>query len=114
MASYPNACLNILKVSKNIFPTLKQNLPSNQVAHENNPFLIAEKFTQQAIHTFTLIDTAQWLSKLQQSGMWHLLRKLTAMQHNQWDRAPCLCWHANSKVWKFYRLTSYGDNIANC
>jgi len=38
---------------------VKQNLPSNHVAHEDHPFLIAEKFAQQAIHTFTLIDTAQ-------------------------------------------------------
>jgi hypothetical protein len=59
MALSPNACFNILKVSKNIFPNLKQNLPSNHVAHEKHPFLIAEKFAQQAIHTFTLIDTAQ-------------------------------------------------------
>ena len=41
MASSPNACFNILKVSKNIFPNLKQNLPSNHFAHDNHPFLIA-------------------------------------------------------------------------
>jgi hypothetical protein len=51
-ASSPNACFNILIVSKNIFP-------SNHVAHEDHPFLIAEKFAQHAIHTFTLIDTEQ-------------------------------------------------------
>jgi hypothetical protein len=59
MSSSPNACFNISKVSKNIFPNLKQNLPINHVAHENHPILIAEKFAQQAIHMFALIDTTQ-------------------------------------------------------
>ena len=39
------------------------------ISHENHSFLIAEKFTKEARHMFTVIDTAQWLSKLEQSSL---------------------------------------------
>jgi len=44
-----------------------------------DPFLIAEKFTQQARHMCIVIDTAQWL-KLDGSGWWYSPKKLTDMQ----------------------------------
>jgi hypothetical protein len=54
MALSANARLNISKVSKNVFPNLKKKIHTNNVAHENHPFIIAEKFAQQARHAFTL------------------------------------------------------------
>jgi len=49
MASSPNNCFNISKVSENVFPNLTQNFTQTHCQ-----FLIAENFTEQEIHAFTL------------------------------------------------------------
>jgi len=51
MTSFPNGYFNI-----------NNQISHKHVVHENHPFLIAKKFTKQVRRTFTLIDTAQWLS----------------------------------------------------
>jgi hypothetical protein len=69
MTLSPNASFNISKVSKSVCPNLKQNF-TKHVAHENNT-LTAGKFAVQARYVFTLIHRAQWLRKLDRSGLWH-------------------------------------------
>jgi len=52
-------------------------------------FLIAEKFAQEIKHTFTLIDTAQWLNKLEESVCWHSPKENDCYAAHQRDLAPC-------------------------
>ena len=66
-----NAHFNILKVSENVFPNWKQNFTKKHIAHQNHPFLIAEKFAMQARQVVTLKETIHRLNKLEQSSLWH-------------------------------------------
>jgi hypothetical protein len=52
-------------VSLQKYFSLIWNKISQNVAHENHLFLITEKFIKQATRTFILVDTAQWLNKME-------------------------------------------------
>jgi hypothetical protein len=94
-------------VSLKIFSLIWNKISHQHISWEDHPFLIAEKLAKEAGHAFILIDTAQWLSKLERSSFDNCIENLTATQHNQWDLAPPSCWCSNSKVWELYGLTSF-------
>jgi hypothetical protein len=93
-ASSPDASFNNLKVPENFFPNLKQKISNTLLMRY--PFLISEKFAQQARHVFTLIDTAQWLDKLEGSGWWHSPKEAHCNAAQQRNLAPPSCSCANS------------------
>jgi len=95
MASSPNACFNISKVSENAFPNLKQNF-TQHVAHENHTLLIAEKSAKQAWHAFPLIDT---MSK-------HT-RTIRFVKFAQGNRGISLHLHVGALIQKFGNFTDW-------
>ena len=70
-ASCPKLVLTFWKSPKP-FSLIWNKILHKHIALENHSVLIDKKFAKQARYVFTLMHTAQWLSKLEWSGLWHL------------------------------------------
>ena len=100
---HPQILVLTFQRSLKTFSLIWNKISHKHVAQENHLFIIVEKFTEQA-STFTLIDTVQWLSKLEWSSLWHSLRKRTGMQHSQWTS---LHFHSGALIQKFGNFTDW-------
>lgn len=99
MALSPDTCFNILKVSEIVFPNLKQNFTKTHCSWKP-PNLNCSKICKQYMRPL-LTDTAQWLSKLEWSGLWHS-RKETHCYTTQLAGAHSpLHWCTNSNFENF-------------
>jgi len=110
MALSPNTCFNISKVSKT-FSLIWNKISHEHLAYENRPFLITEKYAQQArrVHSNRQSTTTK-----QTRMIWIVAFALGSSltpQRNQRDLAPTLRWHTNSKVWILYGVTSFFSNL---
>jgi hypothetical protein len=111
----PKRLFLTLRKSPKTFYLICNKISHKHVAYANHPFLFAKNFARQTRHSLSVINTAQWLSKLERSGMCHSPKETrccawqpegprSAAHGNQKDLAPPSRWRANSRD-KLHRLT---------